>query len=89
MSGLWKLTANQGGSNYVTSPVKLSGARMRGPSQPGRAGPGRMGALGGAVCLGGKGLEPGGQRSRTAKQNRAKEGADKNVSTEPFPIIPK
>lgn len=48
-----------------------------------------MGALGGAVCLGGKGLEPGGQRSRTAKQNRAKEGADKNVSTEPFPIIPK
>lgn len=40
MSGLWKLTANQGGSNYVTSPVKLSRAGTGGRLWPGRVGPG-------------------------------------------------
>lgn len=52
MSGLWELTANQSGSNYVTSPVKLSRAEMRGPLWPGWAGPGSGWELAGGSHLG-------------------------------------
>lgn len=49
MSGLSELTANQGGSNGVTSAVKLSGAGRWEASGPGwvRGGAGREGAAGG------------------------------------------
>lgn len=74
MSGLSRLTANQGGSIYVTSPsVKLSGAKTPGlPWMPGW--------VRGRACR---------KRPQAAGGAGAKKVADRTVSSEPCSTIPK
>lgn len=77
MSGLRKLTANQSGSNYVTSPS----------SCPGQGG--RVGCRGLAGCGHWGKAAAGWAEDWEAEQSGAEEAADGSVSTELAPPSPR